>query len=65
MSGLGYPGGKVGQIVSHDFPIPVKIHYGFGVRMNSVVIASQLAPIVSLDPIRIRKRGPAWKKIAA
>jgi hypothetical protein len=55
---------KVGQIVSDDFAVAVKIHDGLGVGVDYLVVASQPTAVSSLDPIRISNRSPLGKKIA-
>jgi len=61
----GDPFWKVGQIVSHDFTVPMKIHNGLGVGVNGLVVASQLAPVDSIDPIRIGNWVHPREKITA
>src|SRR5262249_2212939 len=63
--GPGDPCWKLEQIVSDDFPIPMKIHDGLGIRVDCLVVASQLAAVGSLDPMGVRNWISSRKKIAA
>src|SRR3989442_10985017 len=65
VTGAGYPGWEVWQIVGHDLAIAMPVHHSFCCWIDFLVITGELAAIGSIDPARIGERVWPWEKVAA